>query len=190
MGIQVHGGYGYIEETGAAQHLRDSRISPIYEGTNGIQAMDLVGRKLPMREGGVMGDLLAEIAGTVGDLAAAGDGFASMRSGLADALAATEEATTWLMQNGPANPNDAMAGATPYLRMLGQLVGGWLMARLALGAHRRIQAADGDADHLGSKIVAARFYAEQLLPVATAQLGAVTAGAGDLYAVPDDAFSA
>ena len=190
VGIQVHGGYGYIEETGAAQHLRDSRISPIYEGTNGIQAMDLVGRKLPMREGGVMGDLLAEIAGTVGDLAAAGDGFASMRSGLADALAATEEATTWLMQNGPANPNDAMAGATPYLRMLGQLVGGWLMARLALGAHRRIQAADGDADHLGSKIVAARFYAEQLLPVATAQLGAVTAGAGDLYAVPDDAFSA
>jgi alkylation response protein AidB-like acyl-CoA dehydrogenase len=190
VGIQIHGGYGYIEETGAAQHLRDARISPIYEGTNGIQAMDLVGRKLPMREGAVMGDLLADIAGTVADLGAAGEDFDSIRAGLADALAATEEATTWLMVHGLADPNDAMAGASPYLRMFGQLVGGWMVARLALGAHRRIQAGEGDLDFLGSKIVAARFYAEQLLPVTRAQLGAVTAGAGDLYAVADDAFSA
>jgi alkylation response protein AidB-like acyl-CoA dehydrogenase len=190
VGIQVHGGYGYIEETGAAQHLRDARISPIYEGTNGIQAMDLVGRKLPMSEGAVIADLLADIAGTVSDLASAGGDFESISAGLADALAATEEATTWLMEHGLADPNDAMAGASPYLRMFGQLVGGWLIARLALGAHRRILAGEGDADFLGSKIVAARFYAEQLLPVTRAQLGAVTAGAGDLYAVADDAFSA
>jgi alkylation response protein AidB-like acyl-CoA dehydrogenase len=190
VGIQVHGGYGYIEETGAAQHLRDARISPIYEGTNGIQAMDLVGRKLPMSEGAVIADLLADIAGTVSDLASAGGDFESISAGLADALAATEEATTWLMEHGLADPNDAMAGASPYLRMFGQLVGGWLIARLALGAHRRILAGEGDADFLGSKIVAARFYAEQLLPVSRAQLGAVTAGAGDLYAVADDAFSA
>ena len=190
VGIQVHGGYGYIEETGAAQHLRDARISPIYEGTNGIQAMDLVGRKLPMSEGAVIADLLADIAGTVSDLASAGGDFESISAGLADALAATEEATTWLMEHGLADPNEAMAGASPYLRMFGQLVGGWLIARLALGAHRRILAGEGDADFLGSKIVAARFYAEQLLPVSRAQLGAVTAGAGDLYAVADDAFSA
>jgi alkylation response protein AidB-like acyl-CoA dehydrogenase len=190
VGIQIHGGYGYIEETGAAQHLRDARISPIYEGTNGIQAMDLVGRKLPMSEGAVIADLLADIAGTVSDLASAGGDFESISAGLADALAATEEATTWLMEHGLADPNDAMAGASPYLRMFGQLVGGWLIARLALGAHRRILAGEGDADFLGSKIVAARFYAEQLLPVTRAQLGAVTAGAGDLYAVADDAFSA
>ncbi len=190
VGIQIHGGYGYIEETGAAQHLRDARISPIYEGTNGIQAMDLVGRKLPMSEGAVIADLLADIAGTVSDLASAGGDFESISAGLADALAATEEATTWLMEHGLADPNDAMAGASPYLRMFGQLVGGWLIARLALGAHRRILAGEGDADFLGSKIVAARFYAEQLLPVSRAQLGAVTAGAGDLYAVADDAFSA
>tara|TARA_B100001105_G_scaffold18694_1_gene13592 strand:+ start:4735 stop:6537 length:1803 start_codon:yes stop_codon:yes gene_type:complete len=190
VGIQVHGGYGYIEETGAAQHLRDARISPIYEGTNGIQAMDLVGRKLPMREGAVMADLLADIAGTVSDLASAGEDFDSIRVGLADALAATEEATTWLMVHGLADPNDAMAGASPYLKMFGQLVGGWMVARLALGAHRRIRAGEGDADFLGSKIVAARYYAEQLLPVTRAQLGAVTAGAGDLYAMADDAFSA
>ncbi len=190
LGIQVHGGYGYIEETGAAQHFRDSRISPIYEGTNGIQAMDLVGRKLPMREGGVMGDLLAEMAAIDSDLAAAGEDFATIRSGLADARSAMEEATSWLMAHGLADPNDALAGATPYLRMFGQLAGGWLLARLALGARRRLDAGEGDADHLATKVVVARFYAEQLLPVVRAQLGAVTAGAGDLYAVPADGFSA
>ncbi|MCS5665173.1 MAG: acyl-CoA dehydrogenase, partial [Acidimicrobiales bacterium] len=190
LGIQVHGGYGYIEETGAAQHFRDSRISPIYEGTNGIQAMDLVGRKLPMREGGVMGDLLVEMAAIDSDLAAAGEDFATIRSGLADARSAMEEATSWLMAHGLADPNDALAGATPYLRMFGQLAGGWLLARLALGARRRLDAGEGDADHLATKVVVARFYAEQLLPVVRAQLGAVTAGAGDLYAVPADGFSA
>ena len=190
LGIQVHGGYGYIEETGAAQHYRDSRISPIYEGTNGIQAMDLVGRKLPMREGGVMGDLLVEMAAIDSDLAAAGEDFVTIRSGLADARSAMEEATSWLMAHGLADPNDALAGATPYLKMFGQLAGGWLLARLALGARRRLDAGEGDADHLATKVVVARFYAEQLLPVVRAQLGAVTAGAGDLYAVPADGFSA
>ena len=190
LGIQVHGGYGYIEETGAAQHWRDSRISPIYEGTNGIQAMDLVGRKLAMNGGAVMVDLLAEIAAIDNDLASAGDAFASIRDGLADARAAMDEATGWLMANGLADPNDAMAGATPYLRMFGQLVGGWLLARLALGAQRRIDAGEGDATHLATKVVAARVYAEQLLPTVRAQLGAVTAGKRDLFEVPADAFSA
>jgi len=191
LGIQVHGGYGYIEETGAAQHWRDSRISPIYEGTNGIQAMDLVGRKLPMQAGAVMGDLLDEIAAFDGRLAEAGDEFASIRSGLADALAAMREATDWIVVHGLADPNDAMAGATPYLRMFGQLVGGWLTARLALGARARLDAGatGAEADHLATKIVSARFYAEQLLPVARAQLGAVTAGSADLYAVAADGFS-
>ena len=190
LGIQVHGGYGYIEETGAAQHWRDSRISPIYEGTNGIQAMDLVGRKLAMNGGAVMVDLLAEIAAIDNDLASAGDAFTSIRDGLADARAAMDEATGWLMANGLADPNDAMAGATPYLRMFGQLVGGWLLARLALGAQRRIDTGEGDATHLATKVVAARFYAEQLLPTVRAQLGAVTAGKRDLFEVPADAFSA
>ena len=190
LGIQVHGGYGYIEETGAAQHWRDSRISPIYEGTNGIQAMDLVGRKLPMREGGVMADLLAEIGRFDAVLVDAGQGFASIRAGLADALAAMEEATSWLVSNGLADPNDAMAGSTPYLRMFGQLVGGWLLARLALGAQRRLDASEGDAEFLATKVVVARFYAEQLLPVVRAQLGAVTAGKRDLFEVPAGSFSA
>ncbi len=190
LGIQVHGGYGYIEETGAAQHWRDSRISPIYEGTNGIQAMDLVGRKLAMNGGAVMADLLAEIAAIDNDLVSAGEAFVPIRDGLADARDAVEEATTWLMSNGLVDPNDAMAGATPYLRMFGQLVGGWLLARLALGAQRRIDTGEGDATHLATKVVAARFYAEQLLPTVRAQLGAVTAGKRDLFEVPADAFSA
>ena len=189
MGIQVHGGYGYIEETGAAQYLRDSRISPIYEGTNGIQALDLVGRKLPMREGGVVGDLLAEIGSLDYALVEAGPGFESIRTNLSDALTITEEATKWLMANVTGDPTDAMAGATPYLRMLGQLVGGWLLARLALGAHNRL-ADGGDDEFLSSKIVVARFYAEQLLPLVGAQTGAVTAGASDLFALPADRFSA
>jgi len=92
------------------------------------------------------------------------------------------------MANGAGDPTDAMAGATPYLRMLGQLVGGWLLARLALGAHRLVDG--GDDEFLASKIVVARFYAEQLLPLARAQMGAVTAGASDLFALPADRFSA
>jgi hypothetical protein len=95
-----------------------------------------------------------------------------------------------LVANGLNDPNDAMAGATPYLRMFGQLVGGWLLARLALGAQRRIDAGEGDATHLGTKVVAARFYAEQLLPIARAQMGAVMAGKADLFEIPADAFSA
>ncbi|MDG2427906.1 MAG: acyl-CoA dehydrogenase C-terminal domain-containing protein [Acidimicrobiales bacterium] len=190
LGIQIHGGYGYIEETGAAQHWRDSRISPIYEGTNGIQAMDLVGRKLTMNGGSVMAELLAEITSTINDLVEAGDGFTSIREGLADALDAMQEGGVWLAANGLANPVDAMAGATPFLRMFGQLVGGWLMARLALGAQRRIDAGEGETTHLATKVVAARFYAEQLLPIVRAQLGAVTAGGRDLFEVPADAFSA
>ncbi len=189
IGIQVHGGYGYIEETGAAQHYRDARISPIYEGTNGIQAIDLVGRKLSLRAGGVMGDLLDEIAALDAALAVAGEEFDSIRSNLADGLAALREATTWIISNGVDDPNAALAAATPYLKMFGQVVGGWLLARLALGARRRLDEGVGNTGHLEGKIVAARFYAEQLLPIARAQLGAVTAGAEDLFAISADGFS-
>ena len=190
LGIQVHGGYGYIEETGAAQHLRDARISPIYEGTNGIQAIDLVGRKLSLRAGGVMSDLLDEIAALDGALEEAGDDFDSIRSNLADGLAVFREATAWIINNGVDDPNEALAAATPYLKMFGQVVGGWLLARLALGARRRLDEGTGDSAHLEGKIVVARFYAEQLLPTARAQLGAVTAGASDLFAMSADGFSA
>jgi hypothetical protein len=181
--VQIYGGMGYVEESGVAQHFRDARIAPIYEGTNGIQAMDLVGRKLPMRMGGVVGDHLAEMRRLDERLEAAGDEFASIRSNLAAAVDALETATNWIMTNGLADPKEALAGATPYLAMFGNVTGGWLLARLALAAHEQLAAGSDDTDYLGSKIVSARFYAEQYLPRAAGLLGAVQAGADDLYAV-------
>ena len=187
LGIQVHGGYGYIEETGAAQHLRDSRISPIYEGTNGIQAIDLVGRKLKMNEGKVIRDLLDEIKDFTESLNQQGEEFETIMLNLTDSLQAVEEATAWLAEKGTEDPIQAISGATPYLRMLGQLVGGWFLARLAIGA--RNNESVGDADFRNSKMTVANFYAEQLLPLTRAQLGAVTAGSSDLFAVPEELFS-
>jgi alkylation response protein AidB-like acyl-CoA dehydrogenase len=182
IGVQVHGGMGYIEETGVAQHYRDIRIAPIYEGTNGIQAMDLVGRKLPMRAGGVMADFLAGIESTAAELSGADGTLASIGKQLADAHAALKATTDWLLANGLADPNNALAGATPYLRMCGIVTGGWLLARSAQAAQRLLDSGEGDADFLTQKLVTAKFYAEQLLPQAAGLAPAVTAGPGALQA--------
>jgi alkylation response protein AidB-like acyl-CoA dehydrogenase len=180
LALQVHGGMGYIEETGAAQYYRDARISPIYEGTNGIQAIDLVGRKLRMRGGAVVADHLARIAGIDADLAAAGDSFASIRRALADGRAALDDATRFLLA---ADPPDALAGATPYLEMFGLVTGAWLQARAALAA-TACAAADGDPDGFyAAKIVSARFFCEQMLPRAVGLVPSVTAGVRDLVAL-------
>jgi 3-(methylthio)propanoyl-CoA dehydrogenase len=183
LAIQVHGGMGYVEETGVAQYYRDSRIAPIYEGTNGIQAMDLVGRKLPMRGGGVVSDYLDGIAALDDALAEGGDQLASIRTELAAACDRLRAATNWILSAGAANPNDALAGATPYLRMLGLVTGGWFLARSALAAQRLLDEGSGDKERLQEKIATARFYAEQLLPQAAGLDGAVTAGAAVLYEV-------
>jgi alkylation response protein AidB-like acyl-CoA dehydrogenase len=169
--LQVHGGMGYIEETGAAQHLRDARINMIYEGTNGIQALDLVLRKLALGEGRVAWDWFEEFRG---DLAALQDaGHSDLAASLGAALAALEQATAWL-QGEHADPDDAAAGATPYLRLFAATAGGFLLARAALAAQG---AADGRAEE---KLASARFYAAQLLPPASALLPAVTAGCAPL----------
>jgi len=187
LGIQIHGGYGYIEETGAAQIFRDSRISPIYEGTNGIQAIDLVGRKIPMGGGSVVSELFADIRRFDGDLADAGKKFSTIRIGLADALVAVEEATRWLMEHGVVDPRHALAGAVPYLRMFGDLIGGWLLARLALAS--RQSGIDVDGRIFEDKLVIARFWAEQQLPLVRGRLGAVTAGFEDLMALDAHRFA-
>ena len=121
----------------------------------------------------------------------AGEEFSLIRENLVEAAVATEKATDWIFSNGIENPNDVMAGATPYLRMLGQLVGGWLLARQAVFAQEQVLAdnAKFDKEYLNNKIVTARFYAEQLLPIVGAQLNAVTAGSSDLYAMQAEAFS-
>ncbi|TRW18278.1 acyl-CoA dehydrogenase [Glacieibacterium frigidum] len=182
LAIQVFGGMGYVEETGAAQHLRDARIATIYEGTNGIQAMDLVGRKLGQ---GAWQPLFADIRDFVRSLPQ-GE-LAVMGPYLDDALGALESATAWLRG---AAPDDAGAGAAPYLRMFGVTLGGWLLARQAVAAQARLAAGEGDPAFLKAKIATARFFAEQILPSATALLGPVTRGASALYAIPEDALAA
>jgi 3-(methylthio)propanoyl-CoA dehydrogenase len=183
IGLQVHGGMGYVEETGVAQYFRDSRISPIYEGTNGIQAIDLVSRKIPMRGGRVVTDLLAQIEALDRELAAAGPELAGIRPALANGVSAVREATDWIMSHG-AEPSDALAGAMPCLRLFGLVIGGWLLARSALAASRLLPGADGsDAVFLRDKIGIARFYTEQLLPQAVGMLPAITAGGGPLFRV-------
>jgi alkylation response protein AidB-like acyl-CoA dehydrogenase len=181
LAIQVFGGMGYIEETGVAQYYRDARIAPIYEGTNGIQAMDLVGRKLPMRAGGVIGDFLGMIEATAAEVSAAGEALAPIGERLAAGHRVLKEATDWLMTNGLADPNNALAGATPYLRMSGFVTGGWLLARSALAAQRKLDAGASD-DLLTQKVVTARFFCDQLMPQADGLLASVTAGPADLAA--------
>jgi hypothetical protein len=180
LALQVHGGMGYIEETGVAQHYRDARIAPIYEGTNGIQAIDLVGRKVPMRAGGVMNDFLDGIAATADELVASEGDLPAIGKHLAEAHAALRQTTEWLLANGRVDPDNALAGATPFLRMCGIVTGGWLLARSAQAAAWALDAGQGDSDFLRQKLITARFYAEQLLPQAAGLAPAVTAGPGDL----------
>jgi alkylation response protein AidB-like acyl-CoA dehydrogenase len=177
-GVQVHGGMGYIEETGAAQHFRDSRIAPIYEGTNGIQANDLVGRKLMRDEGEAVHALIAQMREVLPALEAhAGDDLATIREHLVPALEALKHATDRLLSIGSGDPAAASAGAVPYLKLFGTVAGGWLMARAALAAQAYLAAGTGDLAFYEAKIVTARFYAEQFLPGAAALVSAVTSGA-------------
>jgi 3-(methylthio)propanoyl-CoA dehydrogenase len=184
--IQIFGGMGFVEESGVAQHFRDMRIGSIYEGTNGIQAMDLVGRKLPMRMGGVVGDFLRQMRSLDDDLERAGDDFTAMRKNLASSVDVLAETTNWIMTNGMTDPKEALAGATPYLRMFGIVVGGWLMARQALAAHDELASGSDDAAYLEAKIATARYFADQHLPQASGLVAAVTAGSSGLYAIGTD----
>jgi 3-(methylthio)propanoyl-CoA dehydrogenase len=172
-GIQVHGGMGYIEETGAAQYYRDARIAAIYEGTNGIQAGDLVGRKLGRDRGEAARELFAEIRSSLDALTS---DVAALRQPLTDGLAALEDATTYLIE---ADAPGAAAGAMPYLNLFGTVLGGWLMARLALAAR---QTSHRLAD---AKLATARFYAEQVLASAPGFLPAIKGGATIVGFDPD-----
>jgi alkylation response protein AidB-like acyl-CoA dehydrogenase len=190
VGVQVHGGMGFVEETGAAQHLRDSRIAPIYEGTNGIQALDLVMRKLPLNGGEPVRELLGSMRALDNELAAAGDDLATLRDNLREGVEALGQATEWLTAQLAANANAAAAGAAPYLRMFGTVVGGHLLARSAIAARRRLENGGEDKAFLEAKIATARFYGEQVLPQAPGLLGPVTRGETLLYAIEPDLMSA
>ncbi|HIJ42435.1 MAG: acyl-CoA dehydrogenase [Rhodospirillales bacterium] len=162
-GIQVHGGMGYIEETGAAQHLRDARIAAIYEGTNGIQALDLVGRKVARDKGAAATAFIA----TVGALGrqcgnAGGDDLTVIARRLLTGVEALGKATDWLVETYPRDPRAVAAGAVHYLRLFGIVAGGWLMARAALRATAKLVGGD-DAEYLRGKVITARFFADQYL---------------------------
>ncbi len=185
--LQIYGGMGYVEESGVAQHYRDIRIGPIYEGTNGIQAADLVGRKLSMRGGGVIFDLLAEFEEAATELSKS-ERTAQFGANLVDACLTARRATEWLL--GVGDPDDALAGSSPFLRLLGTVVCGGFMAQSALHAAERMASGAGpeDSDFYESKFVAAVFFGEQILPTANGLLGAVQAGADDLFALTPDQF--
>jgi len=174
MAVQVHGGMGYIEDCRAPQHLRDARITTIYEGTNGIQALDLAGRKLQMAGGELPVELFAEFRRELRGLEV--DGWSDLVTPLRDALAGAEAATRWLQADHGGDTDAVAAGATPYLRLMAPTVGAFVLAR---AAHRA--AAHGHRA-AAAKRTTARFYATQLLPPASALLGAVTAGSRDLDA--------
>ena len=186
LGIQVHGGMGFVEETGAAQHYRDIRIAGIYEGTNGIQAIDLVGRKLNMRNGDVVFELLTQIDETVTTLNERG--LEEIGLPLKEANESLKTASTWLLESGAANGDAVLAGATPYLRMFGTTIGGWLMANSALSAQQLLTEATENTEFLQAKIETARFFAQQLLPQATGLLASVTSGSDSMFAINSESL--
>lgn len=188
IAVQVFGGMGYIEESGVSQYYRDLRIGPIYEGTNGIQALDLVGRKLPMAGGAPVFRLIAEMRGIDAELAGRGDDFEAIRHHLSAAVDSVERTTGWIMEHGIADPNDAAAGATPYLRIWGHTLGGYYLAKCAIAADDLRSSGEHSEDkaYLDAKVVTARFYAEQLLPQASSLESAVAAGKDSLFAIDAD----
>ena len=173
-GIQVLGGAGYIEESGAAQYLRDVRITAIYEGTNGIQALDLVGRKVARDRGAAVQALIADMRTTV-PAGQDGDDMGVIRDALSDGIDALSEATDWIVETFPEAPEAAAAGAVPYLKLMGIVAGGWLMARAARTAAKRLEKGD-DSPFYPEKMVSARFYADHILVQAPALAATVTRG--------------
>ena len=187
LGIQIYGGMGFIEETGAAQHWRDSRITTIYEGTTGIQANDLVFRKLMRDQGATAKYVFGEVAATAKALgASARPELQAIAGRLGDALQAWVKATEWLSaeaKNGLAGP---LTAAVPYLHLAVTVCGGWMMGKAALAAAGYLDKGEGDQTFYRAKIATAHFYADQMLPLATSYGVTVQAGAASLAALTDD----
>jgi acyl-CoA dehydrogenase len=186
IGVQIHGGMGFIEETGAAQHYRDARILPIYEGTNGIQAIDLVTRKLPLEGGKVVEAYIGELKGVVDEVRASNrPEFGRMGERLGEAVAALAEASRWMGGALQKNPEAALAGAAPYLRLFGLAAGGIYLAKGALAAAR-----NGSGAAQGQPIAIARFFAENLATAAVGLKDTVVTGADSTLGLTPEALSA
>ncbi|EIF30184.1 acyl-CoA dehydrogenase [Burkholderia sp. Ch1-1] len=188
LGVQVHGGMGFIEETGAAQYYRDARILPIYEGTTAIQANDLIGRKTVRDGGKIAKSLLAGVAETIEALGAQqGPAFESMKKYLAQGHRSLSAVVEFVVANTKSDPNAVFAGSVPYLKLAGIVLGGWQMARaLLVAAGKR----DEDPSFYGAKIATAQFYAEHLLPLASALDASIVSAKGgeSVLALSEDQF--
>jgi alkylation response protein AidB-like acyl-CoA dehydrogenase len=186
LGIQVHGGMGFIEETGAAQHLRDARITTIYEGTTGIQANDLVGRKMGREEGRTALALVAEMEKLLPRLAGSADAnLKALGEALGVAIARLEETVQWVAKTYPANPAAVAAGSVYVLKLMGITVGGWMLARSAEIAARQLAKGEGDAEFLRSKILTARFFGDHVVSQAGSLATAITRGSDSVLAVEE-----
>ena len=188
-GVQVHGGMGFIEETGAAQYYRDARILTIYEGTTAIQANDLVGRKTVRDGGATARAILAQVRATEAELEAADSGdLAAIRNQLAAASKALEEVVDYIVANMKSDIKAVFSGSVPYLKMAGIVLCGWQMARAALIAQRKLDAGEGDARFYQAKIGTARFFADHLLSQATGYRTAIVGGSAGVMALAEDQF--
>ena len=189
LGVQVHGGMGFIEETGAAQYYRDARILTIYEGTTAIQANDLVGRKTARDGGAVARALIARVRETAAQLKArGGTDLTAIATRLSAGSAALEEAVDFVVRGMKAEVRAVFAGSVPYLKLAGVVLSGWQMARAALAADGMLKAGEGDARFLAAKIATARFHADHILSQADALRSAAIDGAPGVLAMPESAF--
>ena len=191
LGVQVHGGMGFIEETGAAQHLRDARITTIYEGTTGIQANDLVGRKIA-REGGVtVKGWLAVLRSFDQELSkSANADIRALRTQLSAGVQAVSSSVDFILENAGKDPNSAFAGAVPFLKLMGIVAGGWQMARSALICESKLKNNQGDQSFNQAKISTARFFGDHVLSQAPGLAVTVTSGAGSVMALTEEQFLA
>jgi len=184
---QVYGGHGYIAEWGMEQFVRDARIAQIYEGTNGIQAMDLVGRKLGMNGGRALRAYLGLLAETIAD-AKSDERLAKLAGGLDKASGELQASTMWLMQNGLSNPDNAGAAATAYLHLMGIVALGQMWLVMAKASHAALDAGASDAAFYENKLITARYFAERFFPDAGALRRKLEAGSESLMALPAEAF--
>jgi hypothetical protein len=184
--MQVHGGAGFTESFPVSQYLRDCRISLIYEGTNGIQALDLVGRKLAAKGGRAVMSFFAELDAFV-DANAADDALTPFVEALATVKAQLQDGTLWLMQNGLADPDNAGAASTDYMHLFGLTGLAYMWALMARAANARIAAGDADPFY-ANKLIVARYFIERLLPDAPAHLAKLKTGAATMMSYPAEAF--
>jgi acyl-CoA dehydrogenase len=188
MAQQVFGGHGYIAEHGMEQFVRDARIPMIYEGANGIQALDLVGRKLPKDGGRAITAFFAEVQGFMKERVN-DDAMNAYLKPLGQSLAHLQQATMWFMQNAMTKPDNAGAGSTDYMHLFGLVALGYMWCKIVEAAHARLASGtDGGADRLKAKLVTGKFFVERMLPETAAHLARIQAGAGSVMELPAEAF--